>query len=89
MFELITNARRCDIGIDLGTANCVVYKENHGIILREPSVVAFDQQTQAVLATATPPHTKPTPNPLKEKVPAPHRTAPSRPPEALLDRYPC
>ena len=40
----------CDIGIDLGTANSVVYKENHGIIIREPSVVAFDQQSQTVLS---------------------------------------
>ena len=50
MFDLLSNARWCDIGIDLGTANCVVYKEKHGIYLREPSVVAYDQQTQVVLA---------------------------------------
>jgi rod shape-determining protein MreB len=50
MFSAIKNAQRCDIGIDLGTANCVVYKQNHGIIIREPSVVAFDQQSQTVLS---------------------------------------
>ncbi|MEK9726722.1 MAG: rod shape-determining protein [Candidatus Margulisiibacteriota bacterium] len=50
MFKRFLGARRCDIGIDLGTANSVVYKENHGIIIREPSVVAFDQQSQTVLS---------------------------------------
>lgn len=29
-----------DIGIDLGTANTLVYVKDHGIVLREPSVVA-------------------------------------------------
>ena len=50
MFKTLMNAQKCDIGIDLGTANSVVYKENHGIIIREPSVVAFDQQSQKVLS---------------------------------------
>ena len=50
MLKSLANARMCDIGIDLGTANSVVYKENHGIIIREPSVVAFDQQSQSVLS---------------------------------------
>ena len=50
MFKALNNALMCDIGIDLGTANSVVYKENHGIIIREPSVVAFDQQSQTVLS---------------------------------------
>ena len=50
MFKNFMNAQLCDIGIDLGTANSVVYKENHGIIIREPSVVAFDQQSQKVLS---------------------------------------
>jgi len=50
MFKALKNAQLCDIGIDLGTANSVVYKENHGIIIREPSVVAFDQQSQSVLS---------------------------------------
>ena len=30
-----------DIGIDLGTANCLVYVKDHGIVLSEPSVVAI------------------------------------------------
>ena len=31
-----------DIGIDLGTANTLVYLRGKGIIMREPSVVAVD-----------------------------------------------
>jgi rod shape-determining protein MreB and related proteins len=50
MFKYLNRVRECDIGIDLGTANSLVYKENHGIIIREPSVVAFNQQSQKVLA---------------------------------------
>jgi rod shape-determining protein MreB len=50
MFRALNNALMCDIGIDLGTANSVVYKEKHGIIIREPSVVAFDQRSQTVLS---------------------------------------
>ena len=39
-----------DIGIDLGTANTIVYKTNKGIILREPSVVALDSYDRRPLA---------------------------------------
>ncbi len=39
-----------DIGIDLGTANTLVYVKGKGIVLREPSVVAVDVRTDAVLA---------------------------------------
>lgn len=39
-----------DIGIDLGTANTLVYVRGKGIVLREPSVVAIDTTTSAVLA---------------------------------------
>jgi rod shape-determining protein MreB len=38
-----------DIGIDLGTANVLVYEEGRGIVLREPSVVAVDKNTGKVL----------------------------------------
>lgn len=38
-----------DIGIDLGTANILVYEEGRGIVLREPSVVAIDKNTGKVL----------------------------------------
>ena len=34
-----------DIGIDLGTANTLVYMRGKGIIIREPSVVAVDTRT--------------------------------------------
>src|SRR3990172_8511292 len=39
-----------EIGIDLGTANTVIYVKDHGIVLREPSVVAIDTRTDEVLA---------------------------------------
>lgn len=39
-----------DIGIDLGTANTLVYVRGRGIVLIEPSVVAVDSQTGEVLA---------------------------------------
>ncbi len=39
-----------DVGIDLGTANTLVYVRGHGIIINEPSVVAVDQRTRAILA---------------------------------------
>lgn len=39
-----------DIGIDLGTANTLVYVKGKGITLREPSVVAVDRYTGKVLA---------------------------------------
>ena len=38
------------IGIDLGTANTLVHVQGRGIVLREPSVVAVDNQTGQVLA---------------------------------------
>ena len=40
-----------DIGIDLGTANLLVTLKGKGIILNEPSVVAIDRKTGAILAT--------------------------------------
>ncbi len=39
-----------DIGIDLGTANTLVYVRGKGIVLREPSVVAIRKDTKSVLA---------------------------------------
>jgi len=39
-----------DIGIDLGTANTLVYVRDRGIVLREPSVVAIQTGTKRVLA---------------------------------------
>ena len=37
-----------DIGIDLGTANTLVFMKGKGIIMREPSVVAVDVRTNRV-----------------------------------------
>ncbi|MDR3551931.1 MAG: rod shape-determining protein [Clostridia bacterium] len=39
-----------DIGIDLGTANTLIYMKGKGIVLREPSVVAVDVRNDTVLA---------------------------------------
>ena len=39
-----------DLGIDLGTANTVVFARGEGIVLREPSVVALDKASNKVLA---------------------------------------
>ncbi|MBQ7198649.1 MAG: rod shape-determining protein [Selenomonadaceae bacterium] len=38
------------VGIDLGTANVLVYVKGKGIVLREPSVVAVDKENDAILA---------------------------------------
>ena len=45
-FGLFSN----DIGIDLGTANTLVFVKDHGVVLREPSVVAVTAGTNEVLA---------------------------------------
>ena len=42
-----------DIGIDLGTANTLVYVKNKGIVINEPSVVAVNQRTKQILAIGT------------------------------------
>ena len=42
-----------EIGIDLGTANTLVYVRGKGIVLREPSVVAIRRDNGAVLAVGT------------------------------------
>ena len=39
-----------DIGIDLGTANCLVYVRDRGIVINEPSVVAIKESTKEVKA---------------------------------------
>ncbi|MBC7880002.1 MAG: rod shape-determining protein [Anaerolineae bacterium] len=44
------NRIRRDIGIDLGTANTLVYIAGQGVVLSEPSVVAFDRDTKTLLA---------------------------------------
>ena len=42
-----------DIGIDLGTANTLVYMRGKGIVMREPSVVAVDLKRDEVMAVGT------------------------------------
>ena len=39
-----------DIGIDLGTASILVYIRGKGVVLKEPSVVAFDRDTNRIKA---------------------------------------
>ena len=39
-----------DIGIDLGTASILVYVKGKGVVLKEPSVVAFDRDTNRIKA---------------------------------------
>lgn len=42
-----------DIGIDLGTANTLVYVRGRGIVINEPSVVAVNQKTGQIVAIGT------------------------------------
>lgn len=42
-----------DIGVDLGTANTLVYVRGKGIVIREPSVVARHKKTKEILAIGT------------------------------------
>jgi len=39
-----------DIAIDLGTANTLIYVKGKGIVLNEPSIVAFDKTTKRIIA---------------------------------------
>lgn len=50
MFNNILGKFSRDIGIDLGTANTLVYVRGKGIIINEPSVVAINRRTNQVLA---------------------------------------
>jgi rod shape-determining protein MreB len=50
MFDRIFGLLSHDIGIDLGTANTLVYVKGKGIIINEPSVVAINQKTKQILA---------------------------------------
>ncbi len=42
-----------DVGIDLGTANTLVYLRGKGVVIREPSVVAINKKTKEILAVGT------------------------------------
>ena len=46
LFGLVTY----DLGLDLGTANTMVYMRNQGIVVSEPSVVAIEKRTKTILA---------------------------------------
>jgi rod shape-determining protein MreB len=50
MFSKFKGFFSADIGIDLGTANSIVYMKDQGIVLREPSVVAIEEGSKHVLA---------------------------------------
>ncbi len=50
MFDKFFNLFSQDVGIDLGTANTLVYVPGKGIIINEPSVVAINQKTGQIVA---------------------------------------
>jgi rod shape-determining protein MreB len=50
MFERLYAQFSNDIGIDLGTANTLVYLRGRGIVINEPSVVALNTKTSRVVA---------------------------------------
>ena len=50
MFSKLFSLFSQGIGIDLGTANTLVYVKGRGIVLNEPSVVSIQQQTKKILA---------------------------------------
>jgi len=50
MFEFFLNVIGRDMGIDLGTANTLVYVKSQGIVLEEPSIVAIEKSKKKILA---------------------------------------
>ncbi len=46
IFDIFAN----DVAIDLGTANTLIYIKGKGIVLNEPSIVAYDRNTKKILA---------------------------------------
>lgn len=50
MFNFLSAPFSRDMGIDLGTANTLVYMKGKGIIIREPSVVALKEKDRKILA---------------------------------------
>jgi len=64
----LLSAFATDVAIDLGTANTCVFARGRGIVLNEPSIVAFNTATGTIEAVGieahemlgrTPPHIKP------------------------------
>ncbi|MBS4001418.1 MAG: rod shape-determining protein [Desulfobulbaceae bacterium] len=46
LFKMFSN----DVAIDLGTANTLIWMKNKGIVLNEPTIVAFDRTTKNIIA---------------------------------------
>lgn len=53
MFDKLFSYFSHDIGIDLGTANTLVWVKDKGIVIREPSVVAMHKKTKRIIAIGT------------------------------------
>lgn len=53
MFDKFFSIFSHDVGIDLGTANTLVWVRDKGIVIREPSVVAMHKKTKKVIAIGT------------------------------------
>ncbi len=53
MFDRLFGKFSQDLGIDLGTANTLVYSRGKGIVINEPSVVAMNTKTKQILAIGT------------------------------------
>ncbi|MDI9354776.1 MAG: rod shape-determining protein [Cyanobium sp. MAG06] len=50
MLSVIWQDLSNDIGIDLGTSNTLIYVNNHGIIVNEPTIVAINNKTERIVA---------------------------------------
>ncbi len=50
MFKSLYQRFSNDIGIDLGTANTLVYLKGHGVVINEPSIIAVNQKTGQIVA---------------------------------------
>lgn len=53
MFKSILGRFAKDMGIDLGTANTLVYVKGKGVVLQEPTVVALEKETNNIFAVGT------------------------------------
>ena len=48
-FDFLSN----DVSIDLGTANTLIWVKGKGVVLNEPSIVAYDRTTRNIIAIGT------------------------------------
>jgi len=53
MFDFFLNVIGRDMGIDLGTANTLIYVKNRGLVMNEPSIVAIDKENKRILAVGS------------------------------------